>query len=213
MTARSSRPAPRPRSATAASTRRLPARCSGKIALIRRGSAAPPAPTCGFYNKAINAQNAGAIAVVIYNNVAGALNPTVAPVPAGAPPVNIPVAAITAADGAAIFSNLATDHTLTWTDQVLETPLATAGLISDFQLVRHRCRARPEARPPAAPAARSTRPGPISSSVATTRSAARIDVLAPRRRTRGAATPGEAQQHLARDGADAADEHGTAERV
>ena len=104
----------------------------GKIALIRRGSAAPPAPTCGFYNKAINAQNAGAIAVVIYNNVAGALNPTVAPVPAGAPPVNIPVAAITAADGAAIFSNLATDHTLTWTDQVLETPLATAGLISDF---------------------------------------------------------------------------------
>ena len=104
----------------------------GKIALIRRGSAAPPAPTCGFYNKAINAQNAGAIAIVIYNNVAGALNPTVAPVPAGAPPVNIPVAAITAADGAAIFSNLATDHTLTWTDQVLETPLATAGLISDF---------------------------------------------------------------------------------
>src|SRR5207249_10697271 len=41
-------------------------------------------------------------------------------------------AAITAADGAGIFAGLATNHTLTWTDQVLETPLATAGLVSDF---------------------------------------------------------------------------------
>jgi minor extracellular serine protease Vpr len=98
---------------------------AGKIALIRRG-------TCGFYNKAINAQHAGAIGVVLYNNAAGALSPTVAPTPAGSEPVAIPVAAITAADGASIFGGLATDHTLTWTDQVLETPLATAGLISDF---------------------------------------------------------------------------------
>jgi len=98
---------------------------AGKIALIRRG-------TCGFYNKAINAQHAGAIGVVLYNNIAGALSPTVAPTPAGAEPVAIPVAAITAADGASIFSGLAANHTLTWTDQVLETPLATAGLVSDF---------------------------------------------------------------------------------
>lgn len=98
---------------------------TGKIALIRRGA-------CGFYNKAINAQNAGAIGVVLYNNVSGALNPTVAPNPPGLPPVNIPVAAITAADGADIFNHLATAHTLTWTDLVLESPLATAGLISDF---------------------------------------------------------------------------------
>jgi minor extracellular serine protease Vpr len=98
---------------------------TGKIALIRRGA-------CGFYNKAINAQNAGAIGVVLYNNVAGALSATVAPNPPGLPPVNIPVAAITAADGADIFNHLATAHTLTWTDQVLESPLATAGLISDF---------------------------------------------------------------------------------
>jgi minor extracellular serine protease Vpr len=98
---------------------------AGKIALIRRG-------TCGFYNKAINAQHAGAIGVVLYNNVAGPLSPTVAPTPAGAEPVAIPVAAITAADGASIFGGLATDHTLTWTDRVLETPLATAGLVSDF---------------------------------------------------------------------------------
>jgi subtilisin family serine protease len=97
----------------------------GKIAFIRRG-------TCGFYNKALNAQHAGAAAVVLYNNAAGALNPTVAPVPAGAEAVTIPVAAITAADGAAIFAGRATNHTLTWTDQTIEAPLATAGLISDF---------------------------------------------------------------------------------
>jgi minor extracellular serine protease Vpr len=103
----------------------LPGALAGKIALVRRG-------TCGFYNKAINAQHAGAIGVVLYNNVAGALSPTVAPTPAGAEPVTIPVAAITAADGASIFGGLAANHTLTWTDQVLETPLATAGLVSDF---------------------------------------------------------------------------------
>jgi len=96
-----------------------------KIAFVRRG-------TCGFYNKALNAQHAGAVAVVLYNNAAGALNPTVAPVPTGAEPVMIPVAAITATDGAAIFANRASAHTLTWTAQTIETPLATAGVISDF---------------------------------------------------------------------------------
>ena len=40
---------------------------TGKAVLIRRG-------TCGFFVKATNAQNAGAAAVVLYNNVAGALN-------------------------------------------------------------------------------------------------------------------------------------------
>jgi minor extracellular serine protease Vpr len=109
-----------------------PGSLTGKIALIRRGSALPPAPTCGFYNKAINAERAGALGVVIYNNVAGALNPTVTPTPAGAPPVTIPVATITQADGEEIYAGLATNHTLTWTDQILEAPLATAGVISDF---------------------------------------------------------------------------------
>jgi minor extracellular serine protease Vpr len=109
-----------------------PGSLTGKIALIRRGSAPPPAPTCGFYNKAINAEQAGAIGVVIYNNVPGALNPTVTPTPAGAPPVTIPVATITQADGEEIYAGLASNDTLTWTDQILEAPLATAGLISDF---------------------------------------------------------------------------------
>jgi minor extracellular serine protease Vpr len=109
-----------------------PGSLTGKIALIRRGSPPPPAATCGFYNKAINAQRAGAVGVVIYNNVAGALNPTVTPTPAGAPPVTIPVVTITQPDGEEIYAGLGTNHTLTWTDQILEAPLATAGLISDF---------------------------------------------------------------------------------
>ena len=109
-----------------------PGSLTGKIALIRRGSPAPPAASCGFYNKAINAERAGAIGVVLYNNTAGVLNPTVTPTPVGAPPVTIPVVAITQADGVAIYNGLAADHTLTWTDQVLEAPLATAGVISDF---------------------------------------------------------------------------------
>ena len=57
--------------------RRAAARAAstGTVALIRRG-------TCSFYIKAINAQTAGAAAVVLYNNAAGALSPTVAGTPA-----------------------------------------------------------------------------------------------------------------------------------
>ena len=44
---------------------------TGTAVLIRRG-------TCSFFIKATNAQNAGAAAVVLYNNAAGALNATVA---------------------------------------------------------------------------------------------------------------------------------------
>jgi minor extracellular serine protease Vpr len=109
-----------------------PGSLTGKIALIRRGSLAPPAATCGFYNKAINAERAGAVGVVIYNNASGTLNPTVTPTPAGARAVTIPVVAITQEDGVEIYSGLGTNDTLTWTDQILEAPLATAGLISDF---------------------------------------------------------------------------------
>ena len=39
---------------------------AGQVALIRRG-------TCGFYVKAFNAQTAGAVAVVLYNNITGCL--------------------------------------------------------------------------------------------------------------------------------------------
>ena len=104
----------------------------GKIALIRRGSPAPPAAPCGFYNKAINAERAGAVGVVLYNNAAGTFNPTVTPSPVGAPPVTIPVVGISQDDGTEIYNGLAENDELVWTDQVLEAPLATAGVISDF---------------------------------------------------------------------------------
>lgn len=44
---------------------------AGKVVLIRRG-------TCSFYQKAFDAQTAGAAGVVLYNNAAGFLSPTVA---------------------------------------------------------------------------------------------------------------------------------------
>jgi len=69
-----------------------PGSLTGKIALIQRG-------TCAFAIKAQNAQDAGAIGVLLYNNVAGAI------VPAGtAPTVTIPVYGISLADGLALIA-------------------------------------------------------------------------------------------------------------
>jgi minor extracellular serine protease Vpr len=104
---------------------------SGKVVLIRRG-------TCGFYEKSRRAQVAGAAAVVLYNNVAGRINPTVAvpaPVPPGTDgqPVTIPVVAISDAEGALIDGRLAGGPvTMTWTDQTAIFPNQTAGLASSF---------------------------------------------------------------------------------
>jgi len=99
---------------------------TGNAVLIRRG-------TCGFYVKAINAQNAGAAAVVLYNNVAGGINPTVAPVAPATDPVVIPVVAILATHGAEISAAItAGPTTLNWTDQAVTFPQGTGGLISGF---------------------------------------------------------------------------------
>ena len=95
---------------------------AGKVALIRRG-------TCSFYQKSINAQNAGAAGVIIYNNAAGFLSPTVA----GTPAITVPVVAITAVNGVIIDSRLAGGAvTMTWTNQVASEPNPTANLISSF---------------------------------------------------------------------------------
>ena len=95
---------------------------TGMAVLIRRG-------TCTFFTKANNARNAGAAAVVLYNNVAGALNPTVA----GTPAITIPVVAISDTAGALINGRIAAGATtLTWTAQTVSTPIATGGLISGF---------------------------------------------------------------------------------
>jgi subtilisin family serine protease len=92
---------------------------AGKIVLIQRG-------TCTFHVKAATAQAAGAAAVVLFNNVAGPINPTVQ----GPVPITIPVVAVTLAAGNEIAA--AAPGTLTWTDQVVETPLSTGNTTSSF---------------------------------------------------------------------------------
>jgi subtilisin family serine protease len=99
-----------------------PGSLTGHVALIRRG-------TCGFHEKALNAQNAGAVGVVLYNNVAGRVSPTVA----GTPAITIPVVAITAADGVVINDRIAAGATtMTWTNQIGSFPSITGNLISSF---------------------------------------------------------------------------------
>jgi len=95
---------------------------TGRVVLIRRG-------TCSFYVKSFNAQTAGAIGVVLYNNVAGRVSPTVA----GAPPITIPVVAISDVEGALIDGRLAAGPVnMTWTAEVGKFLSPTGGLISSF---------------------------------------------------------------------------------
>jgi len=99
-----------------------PGSLSGKVALIRRG-------TCSFYLKSRNAQLAGAVAVILYNNVSGRLGATVA----GNPPIAIPVGGISDTEGVLINNRLAAGSvTMTWTNQLFPFPNATGGLISSF---------------------------------------------------------------------------------
>jgi hypothetical protein len=67
----------------------------GKIALIRRG-------TCTFVSKALEAQNAGAVAAIIFNNIEGTV-----PLMGGTDSnIVIPVVAISLVDGESILSEL-----------------------------------------------------------------------------------------------------------
>ena len=74
----------------------FPAEVSGKIALVQRGGGAT------FGLKAQNAVNAGAIGVLMYNNVAGALNPTL-----GGYSSPIPYVSISLVDGNALKDAMA----------------------------------------------------------------------------------------------------------
>ena len=95
---------------------------AGQAVLVRRG-------TCSFYQKAFNAQQAGAAAVILYNNQPGAVNPTVA----GTPAITIPVVAITAAQGVALHNLIAAGPTtLNWSADYVGFPFGTGGLISGF---------------------------------------------------------------------------------
>jgi minor extracellular serine protease Vpr len=90
--------------------------------LVKRG-------TCSFYEKAIAAQKAGYTAVVLYNNSAGIISPTVA----GDPEVTIPVVSITQDDGVALQKKIAKGKTtIAWKADQIELPNAGAGLMSDF---------------------------------------------------------------------------------
>lgn len=111
------------KTSTAAGCAALPAgSLTGQIALIRRGG-------CTFYIKALNAMNAGAAGVALYNNVAGSLSPTVA----GTPAITIPVVMLSNTDGNAIDDLLAGGlQNMAWTGLTVDKPQATAGLISGF---------------------------------------------------------------------------------
>ena len=95
---------------------------AGTAVLIRRG-------TCSFHIKALNAQNAGAAAVILYNNVGGRFSPTVA----GTPAITIPVVAVSDTEGVAINNAIAAGpQTLNWTDQTGSFANPIGGLISSF---------------------------------------------------------------------------------
>ena len=90
-------------------------------ALIRRGG-------CTFTIKAQNAEAAGAAAVILYNNAAGALTPIVT----ATPQVAIPVVMIQRADGQEIHNRLVSSPvTMTWREEVTAVN-PTGGLISRF---------------------------------------------------------------------------------
>lgn len=99
-----------------------PGSLTGTVALVRRGG-------CAFYTKAFNAQTAGAAGVVLYNNVAGRISPTVV----GTPPITIPVVSISDTEGALIDARLASGPVdMTWTADPGTFPNPTGGLISSF---------------------------------------------------------------------------------
>jgi minor extracellular serine protease Vpr len=91
---------------------------AGRIALISRGS-------CTFVIKAQNAQAAGASAVVLYNNAAGAFG---ADLTGGG--ITIPVVSILQSAGQAIAA--LPDPSITWGPFSVVSPVASAGLISSF---------------------------------------------------------------------------------
>lgn len=94
----------------------------GTALMIQRGG-------CSFYEKALAAQNAGAAALIMYNNAPGVINPTVE----GDVPITIPVVMISQADGTALATAaLAGEVTMTWGDFTLTTKDPAGGLVSEF---------------------------------------------------------------------------------
>ncbi|MEL4503672.1 S8 family serine peptidase [Luteococcus sp. H138] len=88
-------------------------------ALVQRG-------TCTFYQKALNAQQAGAKAVVLYNNQPGTINPSVE----GAVPITIPVVIISQADGVDLAAQA--NPVIEWTNQTISSKDPAGGQVSSF---------------------------------------------------------------------------------
>ena len=94
---------------------------SNRIALVQRG-------TCTIASKVLNAQAAGAVGVIVYNNVAGRFLTTVA-----GSPVTVPVVTITNTDGVALDALVqAGTASIAWTADAVSEPQATGNLISSF---------------------------------------------------------------------------------
>ncbi|MDU0347879.1 S8 family serine peptidase [Actinomyces sp. MRS3W] len=95
---------------------------SGAVVLVRRGG-------CSFYDKAANAEAAGAVAVIFDNNAAGAFGVTLT---GGASTITIPAVAISQEDGDAIRVSLADDSQLAFSEESAEFNIATGGEVSSF---------------------------------------------------------------------------------
>ncbi len=96
----------------------------GFVAITSRGD-------CTFHQKAVNAQDAGAEALIIYNNVAGFLNATVT----GEVAITIPVIGMLQAEGEAILALTIDDGsapTVVFTGELSSKENPTAGLVSSF---------------------------------------------------------------------------------
>jgi len=93
---------------------------AGKVALIRVG-------VCGAHRKSLNAQDAGAAAVILYPDFDGPYRPDVS----GSPAVTIPVVNVTRADGERLDADVQQGAvSLTWT--ISSIPNFLAGRISGF---------------------------------------------------------------------------------
>lgn len=94
---------------------------TGKVALISRGD-------ISFVEKGINAQNAGAVAAIVYNNAAGTINM------ASDPAITIPFMSTLQSDGLALKAAIANGQTVTvsFEGNFIEVPNPTAGEMSSF---------------------------------------------------------------------------------
>lgn len=107
-------------------TEYAPNSLEGQAVLIRRG-------TCSFRIKALNAQAAGAKAVILYNNTAGFISPTVAPSLAeDNVVVEIPVVSILQEDGKKIDSLIGSGVTMTFNADTDSFNNPTGNAISSF---------------------------------------------------------------------------------